>query len=87
MILHILIFEIGENKYNKDHFGKPEQLKLLKYYKQFDNVVFSNHFYPLFEDFCNNNGFGFKKCYRANIMSSKNSTRGDKVAEILACKI
>ena len=81
-----LNLEIGENQYNKDHFGKPEQMKLLEYYTIFDNVVFSNHFYELFEDFCNNNSFNYRKCYRANIMSSKNATRGKKVAEILAYK-
>lgn len=81
-----LNLEIGENKYNKDHFGKPEQLRLLEFYKRFNNVVFSNHFYELFEDFCKEDNFNYKKCYRANIMSSKNETRGNKVEEILAHK-
>jgi DNA adenine methylase len=82
-----LNLEIGENQYNKEHFGKNEQMKLLEFYKRFNNVVFSNHFYEIFEDFCNKNSFKYEKCYRANIMSSKNETRGNKVTEILAYKI
>ena len=81
-----LNIETGENKYNKEHFGKQEQMKLLEYYKKFNNVVFSNHFYKLFENFCNKNNFKYKKCYRTNIMSSKNETRAKKVSEILAYK-
>lgn len=82
-----LNLEIGENKYNKEHFGKPQQLELLKYYQEFENVVFSNHFYEIFEDFCKENNFKYQKCYRANIMSAKKDTRGNKVAEILAYKL
>lgn len=81
-----LNLEIGENQYNKDHFGKNEQNKLLEFYKMFNKVVFSNHFYELFENFCIENNFNYRKCYRTNIMSSKNETRADKVVEILAYK-
>tara|TARA_B100000073_G_scaffold181428_1_gene150036 strand:- start:4109 stop:5035 length:927 start_codon:yes stop_codon:yes gene_type:complete len=81
-----LNLEIGENKYNKEHFGKHQQLELLNYYKKFNNVVFSNHFYEIFENFCNENNFKYKKCYRKNIMSSKNETRSEKISEILAYK-
>lgn len=79
--------DIGENKYNRNHFGIKEQLKLIEYYKEIEYCIFSNHFLPLFEDFCINNLFNFNIYYRNNIMSSKNATRGDKVAEILAYKI
>lgn len=78
--------EIGENKYNKDHFGKNEQKKLLEYYKNYSYVVFSNHLYPIFTDFCANNNFKYKVCLRSNIMSAKKETRGTKVPEILAYK-
>ncbi len=79
--------DIGENKYNKEHFGRKEQEKLLDYYIKFKYVVFSNHMYSIFEDFCIENNFKYRTCYRRNIMSAKKETRGEKVPEILAFKI
>lgn len=77
---------ISENKYNKNHFGKPQQIQLLEVYKKFDFISFSNHYYPIFENFCTENNFEYQKHFRNNIMSAKSSNRGDKVPEILAYK-
>lgn len=77
---------ISENKYNKDHFGRIQQIQLLETYKNFNFLSFSNHYYPIFENFCIENNFEYNRHYRNNIMSSKSSNRGDKVAEILAYK-
>lgn len=77
---------IGENKYNKDHFNKNHQKVLLDYYNKINHVVFSNHLVPLFEDFCNNNGFQYTTHFRNNIMNSDTTKRSNKIAEILAIK-
>jgi DNA adenine methylase len=79
--------DIAETKYNKDHFTKDKQLKLLKIMKELDNVIFSNHYLKVFEDFCQEEGFLVKKVFRSSAMNSDPSKRGKKVAEILAYKI
>jgi DNA adenine methylase len=76
----------AENKYNKDHFGIKEQEKLLGYYKLYNHVVFSNHLCKIFEEFCVTENMTQKVFYRANIMSAKVETRGEKIPEILAFK-
>lgn len=78
---------ISENKYNKDHFGLKSQKKLLKEYIKLDNVVFSNHMLPIFEDFCNEAGFEQEIVLRANVMNRDITKRKDKIEEILAYKI
>lgn len=78
--------DIGENKYNKDHFDKNSQLMLLEYYKKINHLIFSNHMVSLFEVFCNGNGLIYHTYYRNNIMNSDITKRSQKVAEILAIK-
>lgn len=75
-----------ETKYNKDHFTKEKQYLLLNKYTELDNVIFSNHYFKVFEDFCKESSFEFKKVYRSSAMNSDASKRGQKVAEILAFK-
>tara|TARA_B100000700_G_scaffold331722_1_gene467534 strand:+ start:15229 stop:16206 length:978 start_codon:yes stop_codon:yes gene_type:complete len=77
----------SENKYNKEHFTSENQIKLLNYYKEMDNIIFSNHFNKVFSDFCKVNSFKKKIVYRTNIMSSKAENRGNKVKEIIAYKV
>lgn len=75
---------IGENKYNKDHFGIKEQNFLLEAIKELDNSIFSNHLLPIFENFCRNNSFLFETIERVNRMASNNDSRKKTVSEILA---
>lgn len=77
---------ITENKYNKDHFGYDSQLQLLDYYKSLDNLIFSNHYLPLFVDFCIEHNFNCKEVFRIGNMNSDPTKRGQKVSEILAYK-
>lgn len=79
--------DIAETKYNKDHFTKKKQQKLLNQYTLLDNVIFSNHYLTIFENFCEEKGYGKKKVYRSSAMNSDPSKRGQKVEEILAYKI
>ncbi len=78
--------EIAENKYNKDHFGRTEQIKLLKMMSELDNVIFSNHMNNLFVEYCDAYDFTFESVYRANVMNRDVSKRKDKIEEILAYK-
>lgn len=79
--------KIAETKYNKDHFTKEKQIKLLKIIKDLDNSVFSNHYLSLFVDFCDLENFTKKKVYRSSAMNSDATKRGEKVEEILAFRI
>lgn len=75
---------IKENSYNKDSFGKEEQLKLLNYVDNLDHVIYSNHYLELFTDFFNKEKYKLQTVYRKNLISSDNSTRHQDAAEILA---
>lgn len=75
----------GENKYDKDHFTRDHQVRLLEVYKNLDNVVFSNHYLELFKDFCKDEGFEYQEILRNNVMNPK-STENTKISEILAAK-
>lgn len=76
----------GENKYNKDHFGYVEQVKLLKSIDEYHNFVFSNHSVKLFKDFFSNKNKSFVEVGRKNIMTSKKEDRGNDIMEILGIK-
>jgi len=76
----------AENKYNENHFGKKEQILLLDYIKYFTYSAFSNHKDTMFTHFCKENKFKNLTFHRSNIMSSKSTSRKDKVAETLAFK-
>lgn len=78
--------DIAETKYNKDHFTKKEQLKLLNVFKELDRVVYSNHYLKTFVDFSEENGFEIQQVFRSSSMNSDPSKRGQKVAEILSYK-
>lgn len=78
--------EKGENKYNKDHFGFKEQIKLLDLILKYNNFIYSNHYIETIVDFFQNNKIRFKKVYRKNIMNSKVENRNQDVAEILVSK-
>lgn len=75
---------IGENKYNKDHFGINEQKILLIKIKEMNNVIFSNHYLDIFKDFCKENNFKYKEVFRSNLINSDPLKRKEKVSEILA---
>lgn len=75
---------IGENKYNKDHFGINEQKILLSKIKEMNNVIFSNHYLDIFKDFCKENNFKYKEVFRSNLINSDPLKRKEKVSEILA---
>lgn len=77
---------IGENKYNKDHFGITEQKILLDQIKNMDTVIFSNHYLKIFIDFCENNNFKYKEVFRNNLINSDPTKRSQKISEILAFK-
>lgn len=77
---------IKENNYNKDSFGKEEQIKLLRYIKSLNYIVYSNHDIKLIRDFFENN-YEIEVVYRKNNMSSKNENRSTDVAEILVSSL
>lgn len=79
--------DIAETKYNKDHFCKKKQIKLLKIFGELDNVVFSNHYLDIFIEFSNENEYNIQKVFRSSAMNSDPTKRGEKVAEILAYSI
>ena len=75
---------IGENKYNEDHFGLPQQKTLLNIISRLRNSIFSNHYLDIFKSFCESEKFDFITIDRSNKMSSNNDTRKKAVSEILA---
>jgi DNA adenine methylase len=75
--------DIKENSYNKDAFGKEEQLKLLTYVDNLDYIIYSNHDLDLFQDFFNKEKYKIETVYRKNLISADNSSRGQDAAEIL----
>lgn len=79
--------KIAETKYNKDHFTKEKQIKLLTSMKKLDNVIFSNHYLDLFLKFSDLNDFEVKKVFRSSSMNSDPTKRGQKVPEILSYKL
>lgn len=76
-----------ENKYNKDHFTKNDQIKLLEIYKNLDNVIFSNHYLELFKDFCEKENFNYQEVFRKNHMNPNSKSNNFNVSEILAFKV
>lgn len=76
----------NENQYNKDHFTKQHQVRLLDQYKELSNVVFSNHYLDIFKDFCASEGFEYQEIMRNNFMNPKSKDNNFKVSEILAAR-
>ena len=77
----------GENKYNKDHFGYNEQIKLLNYTKDFKYVLYSNHNHEIIKDFFNKeDNVSTQEVFRKNIMSSSNASRQEDKSELLIFK-
>jgi len=75
----------GENKYNRDIFSKTEQTRLIAMSKEYDNVLYSNHY----EDFLikefeeQQKEIVVKEVFRKNIMSSNKDTRDQDKKELL----
>ena len=83
---YLNLSENSANKYNKDAFCFDKQLKLLNYTLSYKYVLYSNHDLPILKDFLKKNLFDIDIVFRKNIMSSKNDSRKNDVAEILAFK-
>jgi DNA adenine methylase len=79
----------AENKYNKDHFGFNEQIKLLNYTNEFDYVLYSNHNSSVIKDFFekNEDKTYIKEVFRKNIMSASNESRKEDKSELLVLKM
>lgn len=75
--------KMTENKYNKNHFGKEQQLDLIERIKS-STFIYSNHASKILLDkFENMDGVVVKTVVRKNIMSAKASTRKNDKKEIL----
>jgi DNA adenine methylase len=76
--------DIKENSYNKDSFGKEEQIKLLNYIDNLDYIIYSNHYLDLFVDyFKDQTKYNIQIVYRKNLISADANSRGEDASEIL----
>lgn len=76
--------EKTENKYNKDHFYKTSQIKLLEVLNKYNNFIYSNHFFDIFEKYFSKKNHSFIKVNRKNRMSPID--RSSDAIEILGIK-
>ncbi len=72
-----------ENKYNKDHFGLSEQIRLIEKAESCEDFFYSNH---VDERLKFNGDVVVKTVFRRNIMTSNASQRGNLIGEMLAYK-
>lgn len=80
---YLNISETNENKYNKEHFDKNAQLKLLEELTKYDSFIFSNHLNKIFENYFTQKNNSFITVNRKNIMTSKVENRKNDKIEIL----